>query len=130
VPNSRKPFLIGAAAFVAAGALFAGVGAFTASNTQPSSQIVGYGVTTSSGATVTSLAFNLSSDGSNVDGVTVVLAGDTTASNVSIGFDGNATTSCGTGTFAASATTYTCDNGGSAFVQPTAGLDSTAIVVN
>ncbi|MDX6212738.1 MAG: hypothetical protein QOF82_1825 [Frankiales bacterium] len=116
-----------AAASIAA--LAAGGSAFTASNTQPASQVVGYGSTTISGATVSSMAYNLNSAGDNVNSVTLVLAGDTTGSVVSIGFNGGALTSCGTGTVATD-TTYTCDNGGSNFARTTAGLTSPAVVVN
>jgi hypothetical protein len=119
--------LVGALAV--AGVVAAGGTAFTNSNTQAAAQVVGYGSTTISGATVSSMAYHLNSAGDNVDSVTLVLAGDTTASAVSIGFNGGATTSCGTGTFVTN-TTYTCDNGGSNFVQSTSGLTSTAVVVN
>ncbi|MDX6212993.1 MAG: hypothetical protein QOF82_2080, partial [Frankiales bacterium] len=64
-----------------------------------------------------------------VNSVTLVLAGDTTGSAVSIGFNGGTLTSCGTGAFT-TVTTYTCDNSGASFVRPTAGLTSTAVVVN
>ena len=119
--------LIGALAI--AGIAAAGGTAFTASNTQATSQVVGYGSTTISGATVSSMTYNLSSAGNNVNSVTLVLAGDTTGSAVSIGFNGGALTSCGTGTVATD-TTYTCDNGGVSFTQSTSGLTATAVVVN
>src|SRR4051812_8638608 len=124
----RSKKIVGALA--AAGLVAAGGAAFTNSNTQAATQVVGYGSTTISGATVSSMVYNLNAAGDNVDSMTLVLGGDTTGSAVSIGFNGNATTSCGTGTFAAAATTYTCDNGGSSFTQPTAGLTSTAVIVN
>ena len=117
-------------AALAVAAAVAGGSAFTNSNTQAASQVVGYGSTTISGATVSSMAYTLNGPGDNVDSVTLVLVGDATASAVSMGFNGGATTSCGTGTFAAAATTYTCDDGGSSFVRSTAGLTSTAVVVN
>jgi hypothetical protein len=113
----------GIAAFAAGGS------AFTASNTQATTQVVGYGSTTISGATVNSMAYNLNPAGDNVNSVTLVLAGDTTGSSVSIGFNGGTLTSCGTGAFT-TVTTYTCDNGGASFVRSTAGLTSTAVVVN
>jgi hypothetical protein len=119
--------LIGALAI--AGIAAAGGTAFTNSNTQATSQVVGYGSTTISGATVTSMAYNLNPAGDNVNTVTLVLGGDTTGSAVSIGFNGGQTTSCGTGVFSTN-TTYTCDNGGVSFVRSTAGLTSTAVVVN
>jgi hypothetical protein len=116
-------------AFAAAAVVAAGGTAFTNSNTQAANQVVGYGSTTISGATVNSMSYNLNSSGDNVDSVTLVLAGDTTGSAVSIGFNGGPTTSCGTGTFATN-TTYTCDNGGSNFSRSTSGLTSTAVIVN
>jgi hypothetical protein len=119
--------LIGALAI--AGIAAAGGTAFTASNTQAATQVVGYGSTTISGATVNSMTYNLNAAGDNVNTVTLVLAGNTTASAVSIGFDGGALTSCGTGAFT-TVTTYTCDNGGAPFTQPTDGLTATAVVVN
>lgn len=110
----------------------AGGTAFTNSNTQPATQVVGYGSTTISGATVNSMTYNLNLPGDNVDSVTLVLEGDTTASAVFIGFNGGTATSCGTGTYSllSTSTTYTCDNGGSPFSQTTAGLTSTAVIVN
>ena len=113
----------GIAAFAAGGS------AFTASNTQAAGQVVGYGSTTISGATVNSMAYNLNGPGDNVNSVTLVLATDTTGSAVSLGFNGGNLTSCGTGVFT-TVTTYTCNNGGSSVVRSTAGLVSTAIVVN
>jgi len=122
--------VLGAVAF--AGLVAAGSAAYTDSNAQPASQVVGYGSTTVTGATVNSIQYNLNPAGDNVDSVTLVLAGDTTSSAVSIGFDGGATTSCGTGTYAGTpgATTYTCNDSGENFVQATADLTSTAVVVN
>ena len=120
--------LIGALAI--AGIAAAGGTAFTNSNTQATSQVVGYGSTTISGATVNSMIYNLNPAGDNVNSVTLQLAGNTTSSAVSMGFNGGATTSCGTGTFASTATTYTCDNLGVSFVRSTAGLTGTAVVVN
>jgi hypothetical protein len=107
--------------------------AFTDSNTfapGATAPKTGYGSTSVTGATINSLHYNLNASGDNVDSVTLVLAGDTTSSAVSIGFNGGSTTSCGTGTFASAATSYTCDNGGASFGQPTAGLTSTAVIVN
>ena len=124
--------LLGAAAV--AGLVAVGGAAFTASNTQAASQTVGYGSTTISGATVKSMAYNLNAAGDNVDSLTLVLAGDTTSSAVSIGFNGGPTTSCGTGTLdnptTPTQTTYTCNNAGANFTQATSALTSTAVVVN
>jgi hypothetical protein len=149
-------------ALAVAGLIAAGGSAYTASNTMATAQVVGYGSTTISGATVNSMAYTLNDTGTNVNSVTLVLDGDmtlipsghTVASAVSIGFNALATTPCGTGTLTWATdpvaeipatetkplvpavpgvgpiTTYTCDNGGVAFVQTTAGLMSTHIVVN
>lgn len=125
---SRKTKIFAGAVLVAAVA--AGGSAFTASNTVPNAT-VGYGTNTVSGATVNSIAYNTNAAGDNVNSVSLVLAGNTTGSAVSIGFNGGATTSCGTGTYdGTTATSYTCDNGGSAFVQSTSSLTSTAVLVN
>jgi hypothetical protein len=130
----RSTKLVGALAV--AGIVAAGGTAFTNSNTfatGSTAPLTGYGTTHVSGATINSMAYNLSGPGDNVDTVTLVLAGDTTTSAVSIGFNGGATTSCGTGTFATGTpgvTTYTCDNAGSNFVRPTHDLTDTAVVVN
>ena len=120
-----------------AAALIAGGSAFTASNSQPSTQTVGYGSTSVTGATVTSIVYTLNADGNNVNTVALVLTGDTTGSTVSIGFNDGAMTlgNCGTGTFAAGSTTYsTCDagdgDGTDPFTQTTSSLDSTQILVN
>ena len=126
---SRKSKLVAGAILVTA--VVAGGSAYTASNTVPNAT-VGYGTNTVSGATVDSIGYNTNAAGDNVDSVSLVLAGDTTGSAVSIGFNGGSTTSCGTGTFdsVGNKTSYTCDNGGAAFVQSTSGLTSTSVLVN
>jgi len=129
----RKSTLIGAIA--AAGVVAAGGAAFTNSNTfanGATAPLTGYASTSVSGGTINSLKYNLNPAGDNVDSVTLVLANDTTGSAVSVGFNGGATTSCGTGTYSSTntETTYTCDSSGSNFVQPTSGLTSTAVVIN
>ena len=121
------------AAVAVAGLAAAGGSAFTAGNTAPTTQTVGYSATSVSGGTVNSLKYNLSTAGDNVNTVTLVLANNTTASAVSLGFNGGATTSCGAGTATTVApitTTYTCNNAGANFVQSTSGLTSTAVVIN
>lgn len=120
--------ILGVAAAV--GIVLAAGSAFTDSNTAPADKTLGYSSTTVSGGTVNDIDYNLNAAGTNVDSVVLVLAGDTTASAVAIGLNGAATTSCGTGVFATSATTYTCDNAGANFVQSTVGLTSTAVVIN
>lgn len=130
--HTFKRVILGATAL---SMLFAG-SAFTAGNTFATGATApktGYGETVVTGATINSLAYNLSTDGSNVDSVDLVLDGDTTDSAVSIGFNDGATTSCGTGTFddaaTPTATTYTCDGGGT-LGQLTKDLTKTAVVVN
>jgi hypothetical protein len=129
----RKSKIVGAIAV--AGIVATGGAAFTSSNTFASgatAPLTGYASTSVSGGTINSLKYNLNAAGDNVDSVTLVLANDTTSSAVSIGFNGAGTTSCGVGTFSATntETTYTCDSSGSSFVQSTAGLTATAVVIN
>jgi hypothetical protein len=125
---ARKiPFLAGAALFAA---VAAGGAAYTATSTVPNAT-VGYGTNTVSGGTVTSIKYTTNAAGSNVDSVALVMDGDTTSSTVSIGFNGGATTPCVVATtFDGTSTSYTCDNGGAPFVQPTSDLSSTAVLVN
>ena len=131
--HTFKRVILGATAM---SMLFAG-SAFTASNTfadGATAPKTGYGETTVAGATVNSLAYNLSAAGDTITSVDLVLNGDTTGSAVSIGFNGDATTTCGAGTYDAAATpdatTYTCDNDGTGLTQSTSGLNTTAVVVN
>ena len=111
-----------------AGALAAGGAAFTATNSMPAGETVGYGTTTVSGATVNSIKYNPTGDGSQIATVDLVLAGDTSALNVSIGLNGSNTVSCGTGDASTGDTAYSCDV--SSLAQSTDGLSSTAILVN
>jgi hypothetical protein len=72
-----------AAAIVAA--LAAGGAAFTDSNTMPINQNVGYGTVSVTGATVDHIDYNVNAtDASKLDGVTVWIAGDHTASTVTV----------------------------------------------
>lgn len=125
---SRESKVFAGAVLMAA--VVAGGSAYTSSNTVPDAT-VGYGTNTVSGATVNSIAYNTNAAGDNVDSVSLTLAGNTTTSAVSIGFNGGSTTACGTGAYneVGNTTSYTCDNGGSAFVQSTSGLNSTAVLV-
>ncbi|HKU11693.1 MAG TPA: hypothetical protein VJQ61_10785 [Sinomonas sp.] len=123
-----------ATAVAIAGLAFAGVSAFTANNTFDSGSTVpktGYGSTTVTGATVKSLAYNLDATGANVTSATLVLDGDTSASNVSLSYNGGSSFACGTGTVSTGTvtTTYTCTTP-SGSPQTTSGLTSTAVIVN
>jgi hypothetical protein len=122
-------------AVVVASVVAAGGAAFTNSNTFASgatAPLTGYASTSVSGGVINSLKYNLSAAGDSVTSVTLVLATDTTSSAVSIGFNGDPTSACGTGTYSSinTQTTYTCDNGGLGLGQTTSGLTSTAVVVN
>jgi hypothetical protein len=133
-------------ALAVAGLVAAGGSAFTASNTVAAGQVVGYGSTTITGATVSSMHYTLNDTGTNVNSVTLVLAGDmmaipaghAVASAVSIGFNQLATTPCGPGVLteattdpvAPAFTTYICQAGSGSFTQSTTDLVSTQIVVN
>ncbi len=127
--NSTK--IAGAAGIAAVVA--AGDGAFTASNTFASgatAPLTGYATTTVSGGTVNSLRYNLDAAGANVISVALVLANNTTASAVSMNFNGGAAFSCGAGAatiIAPITTSYTCTP---AAPQSTATLTSTGVVIN
>ncbi len=104
----NKPTRI-AAAVAVIGVLAAGGAAFTAGNTVPNT-VAGYGTSTISGGTVLSLNYTLSSDGTAIDGATIVFQGDTTGDTASIAFDAGAATTCTTGTVdGAGNTPYTCN---------------------
>jgi hypothetical protein len=107
-----------------------GGSAFTASNTMTAADtVVGYGETTITGATVTSLGYTLSDDGSNIDSVELVLSGDTTGSSVEIGFNDGTTSSCGAGSFETD-TSYTCSDAANFTSNPASDLSKTAVVVS
>ena len=123
--------LLGAA--LVCGVLAAGGAAFTDSNTQPATHTLGYGTTTVSGATVVSLNYNLDATGANINTITLVLSGNTSSSNVSIAFNTGNSTACTLvdyNTTNVGDTTYTCDNSGSNFVEPTSSLTATHVIVN
>jgi hypothetical protein len=96
-------------ALVAAGSIAAvmAVGsAFTASNTVPATATVGYGETTISGVTASSIVYNTNAAGNTLTSVTVTLAGDTTGKDIKVNFNTDAATLV-TGTFLSPSTTYT-----------------------
>jgi hypothetical protein len=97
------------AAIAVIGAVAAGGAAFTDSNTQPTTSVAGYGTTSVTGGTVTSLTYALSSNGADINTATIVWSGDTSLDTTVIGFNGGGTYSCGTGTFISGSTTFTCD---------------------
>jgi hypothetical protein len=117
-----------AAAMIAA--LAAGGSAFTDSNTMPTSQNVGYGTVTVSGATVDHIDYNINAnDVSKLDGVTVWLTGDYTGStttvqwnNVNTGSPLYAPVTCTTGAFDTTDTKFTC-------VAPINVVDATSLDV-
>jgi hypothetical protein len=105
--------LIGAAVAVGFIAV-AGGSAFTASNTVPNT-VAGYGESTVSGATVTSIHYNTNpADTDKIDSVTFVSSTDLTNTNVSMslkgagGLLGTSPYSCTYTAFAAGASTITC----------------------
>jgi Cu/Zn superoxide dismutase len=95
-------------ALVAAGTIAAvmAVGsAFTASNTIPSTATVGYGQTTMSGVTATSILYNTT--GSAITSVDMVLTGDTHLLAVDYNFNSDTPASAGVGVYdGTTATTY------------------------
>jgi hypothetical protein len=132
-PTARKSSLTRRGGFVLAA--FAAVSmmggnAFTAGNTMTAADtVVGYGETVITGATVDSLSYTLSGDGTNIDSVTLVLDGDTTGSSVEIGFNDGATSSCGAGSFSTD-TTYTCNDAANFSSNPSSSLVKTAVAVS
>lgn len=81
----------------------AGGSAFTASNDVADS-VAGYGTSTVSGATVTSVVHNLSADGSQIVSSTLTFQDPQTGRTVMAGFDGDPLQSCSLATDALSAT--------------------------
>ena len=92
----RKTTLAGVLA-VAALAVAAGT-ASTASNTVADS-VAGYGTSTISGATATSLDYTLSADGTTITAADLAFTGDLTEATVGAGFGTDALTDCTVGTF-------------------------------
>jgi hypothetical protein len=109
-----KTKLVGAAAIVAA--LAAGGAAFTDSNTMPTNQHVGYGTVSVTGGTVDHIDYNINADDiSKLDGVTVWVNGDYTASTVTVQWtnDGSSPATytpvtCTTGTYDSTDTEFDC----------------------
>jgi len=122
------------AAAVGVGALvLAGAAAFTNSlGYSNSNTTVAYGSENVTGATVTSIQYGLSSDGTTVNSVTFVATGDTHGSGASVGFTtsgGNgAMSACGSGSYnsGSDSTTYVC----SGLTQAVSGITATDIVVS
>lgn len=82
---------------VAAGS--AGGSAVTASNTLPATT-AGYGTSTVSGATATSIVFTLNGDGTQITDVALVFSGDLTSGKVAkAAFDSDSLTSCTIGSY-------------------------------
>lgn len=117
--------------------VFAGASAFT--NSLPftnSNTTVAYGSENVSGATVSSISYGLSSDGSTIESVTFTTTTDTHGSQAAVGFSvagvAQATTACNTGTFSSGTgdTTYVCDDGGGGIGQSVAAITATNIVVD
>ncbi|MEA2219850.1 MAG: hypothetical protein QOJ35_2476 [Solirubrobacteraceae bacterium] len=80
------------------GAVAAGGAAFTASNTLPDT-VAGYGSSTISGATVSSLSYVRSSDGATITAANLVIAGDMTGKTVQAAFNSSALSACTVGTY-------------------------------
>jgi hypothetical protein len=116
------------AAIAVIGALAAGGAAFTASNTVPGS-IAGYGTSTISGATATSIHYVLNAAGDQITGVNLVFSDDLTANGtgtVKAGFNGGAATDCTVGSYTAgTGTSVTCTG----FSQSTSGSTDLDVTV-
>ena len=128
----NRKVLIGAAAV----GVLALVGTAASTNSiifSNSNTIVAYGSENITGATVTSISYTLSTDGTTVNSVTFVAQGDTHGSSASVGFTtagpvNTAMYPCGAGTYdGTTATTYICDV--SALNQLVGTITGTDIVV-
>lgn len=95
----RNPTKIIAAVAVA-GAVAASGSAFTASNTVPNT-VAGYGTSTISGATATSLKYTLNADGTQITAAAMNFQGDLTGKKVGAAFGTATLTSCTLGTVGA-----------------------------
>jgi hypothetical protein len=85
---------------VAAGAIAVAVGsASTSSNTIPDTK-AGFGTSTISGATATSLKYTLSADGTTITGADLVFNEDLSGKTVKAGFGTDPLTTCVVDTFA------------------------------
>lgn len=117
---------------LAVGALvFTGAAAFTNSIdfSAITNTTVGYGALSVSGATVDSIVYNTNTSGSQVTSVDFVVAGDTTGSTASLGFNADAPVVCdGTYSSGLDTTSYTCDYSGSPV--DTASITTTDILFN
>lgn len=91
--NLTKTF----AALAVVGVVAASGSAFTASNTVPNS-VAGYGTSTITGATATSLKYTLNGDGTQITAAAMNFQGDLTGKTVKAGFGTAALTSCTLGT--------------------------------
>jgi hypothetical protein len=107
-----RPVVAAAVTAVAVSAV--GVSAYTAGIGQPSSDVIGFGETAISGATMVSSTMGYSTDHSSIDTITVVLDGDTHTSALSVSNNRAAPVACAAGTYNAGTTktTYVCTTGG------------------
>jgi hypothetical protein len=104
--KARMLLAVGAlGVIVAGGSAFTDAVDFTSGS--PDGSIAGYASEVVTGGTVISAKYNTSADGHTITGVDLVMAGDTSASTVSVGLNTDVPSSCGLGTFATN-TSYTC----------------------
>ena len=98
-------------AIAIAGAVAAGGSAFTASNTQPASTVAGYGTTSVTGVTVTSVAYTYNAGRDTITAVTLVVDTDTTGDTIGLAWGAGAAATCsdpGTYDGVGDETTYVC----------------------
>jgi hypothetical protein len=116
------------AGVLAVGALAVAAGtASTASNTVPAS-VAGYGTSTISGATATSLKYTLNADGTQITTADLVFTGNQTGKTIKAGFGTDALSSCTVGVHDATANTTPVSCGG--FTQSTATSSSFNVAVS
>jgi hypothetical protein len=119
----RKTILAGA---LAAGALAVAVGSASTASSTIADSVAGYGSSTISGASATSLVYTLSGDGTTITGATLTFTGNVTGRTVQAGFGTDNLTPCNPGTLDGTDTTVTC----SGFTQNTAASSTFKVAVS
>jgi hypothetical protein len=103
--TKRRMFAVFAVALLT---LLVGRAAMASNSVTTSS--TGYGTGTVSGATVQSVSYTLSADGTTITGARLALVGDLTGRAIAVGFNAASLTTCVNGAYvpAANLTTVTC----------------------
>jgi hypothetical protein len=122
----RTMILTGA---LAAGALAVVVGSASTSSNTIQASVAGYGSSTISGATATSVTYTLDDDGTQITGADMVFQGNQSGRTVRAGFGTDTLATCTVGVYDATnlVTPVACDG---LFTQPTATSASFNVAVS